>query len=85
MKKKEKIDHDQIFKTLFKSFFQEFLEGFLPEVAKEIDFLSVNFLDQEFFTDINKGRKKLLDLVAEVKLKKRRRRIHSATYGISGV
>jgi len=69
MKKKEKIDHDQIFKTLFKSFFQEFLEGFLPEVAKEIDFLSVNFLDQEFFTDINKGRKKLLDLVAEVKLK----------------
>ena len=69
MVKKEKIDHDQIFKTLFKSFFREFLEGFLPEIAEEIDFSSVNFLDQEFFTDINKGRKKLLDLVAEVKLK----------------
>ena len=69
MIKKEKIDHDQIFKTLFKSFFREFLEGFLPEIAEEIDFSSVNFLDQEFFTDINRGRKKLLDLVAEVKLK----------------
>jgi hypothetical protein len=40
MNKKEKIDHDQIFKTLFKSFFREFLEGFLPEIAEEIDFLS---------------------------------------------
>ena len=57
MIKKEKIDHDQIFKTLFKSFFREFLEGFLPEIAEEIDFSSVNFLDQEFFTDINSGRK----------------------------
>jgi hypothetical protein len=38
MIKKEKIDHDQIFKTLFKSFFREFMEGFLPEIAEEIDF-----------------------------------------------
>ena len=64
-----KIDHDQIFKTLFREFFKEFLEGFLPRVAEEVDFTRVEFLDQEFFTDINKGRKKLLDLVAKVSLK----------------
>jgi predicted transposase/invertase (TIGR01784 family) len=64
-----KTDHDQIFKTLFREFFKEFLEGFLPWVAEEVDFSSVEFLDQEFFTDINKGRKKLLDLVAKVKLR----------------
>ena len=40
MIKKEKIDHDQIFKTLFKLFFREFLEGFLPYIAEEIDFFS---------------------------------------------
>ena len=64
-----KTDHDQIFKTLFREFFKEFLEGFLPRVAEEVDFRRVEFLDQEFFTDINKGRKKLLDLVAKVRLK----------------
>ena len=64
----EKINHDQIFKTLIKEFFEEFMELFLPEVGKEIDFKQVEFLEQEFFTDINHGRKKLLDLVAKVKL-----------------
>ena len=62
-------DHDQIFKTLLKEFFSEFIELFLPHVASEIDFDSVEFLEQEFFTDINNGRKRLLDLVAKVKLK----------------
>ena len=69
MEKGAKTDHDQIFKTLFREFFKEFLEGFIPEVAAEVDFTKVEFLDQEFFTDINKGRKKLMDLVAKVRLR----------------
>ena len=66
--KAEKINHDQLFKTLIKEFFEEFMMLFLPEVGSEIDFKQVEFLEQEFFTDINHGRKKLLDLVAKVKL-----------------
>jgi hypothetical protein len=65
---KEKTDHDQIFKTLFKEFFREFLEGFLPEIAEEIDFSCVEFLEQELFTELNRGKRKLLDLVAKVRL-----------------
>ena len=64
----EKINHDQIFKTLIKEFFEDFMMLFLSDVGSEIDFKQVEFLDQEFFTDINHGRKKLLDLVAKVKL-----------------
>ena len=66
----EKINHDQIFKNLIQEFFKEFMEGFLPEIAEEIDFSCVEFLKDEFFSDLTKGRKKLLDLVAKVRLKK---------------
>ena len=61
-------EHDQIFKTLIKEFFEEFMMLFLPDVGREIDFNRVEFLEQEFFTDINRGRKKLLDLVVKVAL-----------------
>jgi len=67
MGEKERTDHDQIFKTLFKEFFKEFIEGFLPEIAEKLDFQSVEFLEKETFTDLNKGRKKLMDLVVSVK------------------
>jgi predicted transposase/invertase (TIGR01784 family) len=53
---------------LFKEFFKEFLEGFLPEIAKEIDFSCVEFLEQELFTELNRGKRRLLDLVAKVRL-----------------
>ena len=70
MKKRPEFpDHDQIFKTLVKEFFKEFLDLFLPEISEEIDFSRVEFLEQEFFTDINRGRKKLMDIVAKVHLK----------------
>ena len=64
-----KTDHDQIFKTLFKEFFREFIEGFLPEVAAELDFATVKFLDKETFTDLNRGKSSRMDLVAQVNTK----------------
>jgi predicted transposase YdaD len=67
-KHREIIDHDQIFKTLLKEFFAEFMQLFLPEIARKIDFSKIEFLEKEFFTDINDGRKKLLDLVIKVQL-----------------
>jgi hypothetical protein len=63
----EPIDHDQLFKTLIREFFEDFMMLFLPEVGSEIDFRRVEFLEKEFFTDINRGRRKLLDLVAKVR------------------
>jgi len=63
------IDHDQIFKNLIRSFFQEFMELFLPEVAELFDFGKVEFLEQELYTDVPRGRLKRLDLVVKVGLK----------------
>ena len=63
------IDHDQIFKQLIEAFFREFMELFCPAEAKWIDFGQVEFLREEHFTDIPRGDRRQLDLVAKVGLK----------------
>jgi len=56
------IGHDQIFKTLIQAFFREFTEPFQPEEAALIDSDRVEFLKQEHFTDVPRGKRKRLDL-----------------------
>jgi len=63
------IDHDQIFKRLIEAFFREFMELFCPAEATLIDFSRVEFLREEYFTDVKRGRRKRLDLVVKVGLK----------------
>ena len=63
------IDHDQIFKRLIEAFFREFLELFGPAEARLIDFSRVEFLRDEHFTDVQRGLRRRLDLVAKVGLK----------------
>ena len=65
-----KLEHDQIFKQIVESFFREFMELFCPDEAALIDFQHVEFLREEFFTDVRRGRHKRLDLVVKVGLKK---------------
>ena len=65
-----KFDHDQIFKQIIEAFFREFMELFCPAEAALIDFNRVEFLREEFFTDVRRGRRKRLDLVVKVGLKK---------------
>ena len=62
-------DHDRLFKELIQTFFQEFFEAFFPEEFTQIDFSNVKFLEQEVFTDIVKGEKRKVDILAETKLK----------------
>jgi predicted transposase/invertase (TIGR01784 family) len=64
----EPINHDQSFKELISTFFMEFLELFLPELAKDIDPDSIQFLPQEYFADLVEGDEKIVDLLVEVKL-----------------
>jgi len=63
------IDHDQIFKQLIEAFFREFMELFFPAEAKWIDFSRVEFLREEHFTDVQRGLRRQMDLVAKVGLK----------------
>jgi hypothetical protein len=61
------IDHDRLFKELISTFFVEFLELFLPQVVREIDRESIQFLPQEVFNDVTSGEKKEIDLLAQVR------------------
>jgi hypothetical protein len=67
----KEIDHDQLFKTLLSTFFLEFLDLFTPDLASYIDRSSLEFLPQEYFTDLIDGNQKAMDLVARVTLKRR--------------
>ncbi|MEM1181655.1 MAG: DUF4351 domain-containing protein [Acidobacteriota bacterium] len=58
--------HDTLWKGLLQAFFPDFLAAVVPEVSVHLDAESRTFLEQEAFTDLHKGRKALLDLLAEV-------------------
>jgi Domain of unknown function (DUF4351) len=65
------IDHDQLFKQLIGTFFLEFLDLFVPELAINIDRDNLEFLPQEYFTDIIEGDRRAMDLVVRVNLHRR--------------
>lgn len=61
------INHDQLFKELLTTFFVEFLGLFFPSVLEYLDTDSIQFVDKELFTDLVRGEKNILDLVALAK------------------
>lgn len=67
-KNKESIDHDQLFKQLLTTFFLEFLELFTPEFFVAIDPSSLEILPLEYFTDIDAGERKAMDVIVRVNL-----------------
>ena len=58
--------HDALWKGLLQVYFADFLELAVPEVAKELRPAKHRILEQESFADLPKGKKALLDLLAEV-------------------
>jgi Domain of unknown function (DUF4351) len=62
------IDHDQLFKQLLTTFFLEFLELFTPEFFAAIDPSSLEILPLEYFTDIEAGERKAMDVIIRVNL-----------------
>jgi Domain of unknown function (DUF4351) len=65
------IDHDQLFKQLIGTFFLDFLDLFVPELADKIDRDNLEFLPQEYFTDIIEGDRRAMDLVVRINLRRR--------------
>ncbi|WP_019503373.1 DUF4351 domain-containing protein [Pleurocapsa sp. PCC 7319] len=64
------INHDQLFKELLTTFFIEFLELFFPSVLEFLDVETISFVDKELFTNVTKGKKKIMDVVALAKFQK---------------
>ena len=65
------IDHDQLFKQLLSTFFLEFLDLFACELAHNIDLNSLEYLPQEYFTDLIEGERRAMDLVVRARLLRR--------------
>lgn len=49
---------------LIATFFEEFILPFLPHVYKLLDFQHLSFLNQEVYTDVLKGTKGMVDIIA---------------------
>ena len=62
------VDHDQLFKQLLTNFFLEFLELFAPELFAVIDPHSLEILPQEYFTEINAGERRAMDIIVRIDL-----------------
>ncbi|MCT1903726.1 transposase [Oceanobacillus sojae] len=73
------MKHDRLTKKLIQEFFQEFIEGFFPDLYPYIDFSKVTFLEQEVYLDYINGRKKEIDVLAEVKLNHQDKILHIHT------
>src|SRR5436190_868242 len=63
------IDHDGLFKKLLSTFFLDFLELFCADLANEIEPGSLQLLPQELLPDLARGRRRVADLVARVRLR----------------
>ncbi|WP_370453201.1 hypothetical protein [Oceanobacillus sp. CFH 90083] len=77
--KADYMKHDRLFKKLIQEFFEEFIEGFFPNLHPCIDFSKVTFLEQEVYLDYINGRKKEIDILAEVKLNDQDKILHIHT------
>ncbi len=65
------IDHDQLFKQLLSTFFLEFLDLFAPELAGIVNRDNVEFLPQEYFTDLMDGDRRAMDLIVRLNVRRR--------------
>lgn len=65
---KERVDSDQLTKRLIELFFKDFLDFFCPDLAKIVDFNSVDFPNKELYSGMIEGEKTVADVLAKVKL-----------------
>ncbi|MBM3728883.1 MAG: flagellar assembly protein H [Acidobacteria bacterium] len=63
-----RVDHDRFFKELLTTFFRDFLMLFFRKLASRIEPQSIEFLPQEVFGNLARGRKLETDILARVKV-----------------
>jgi hypothetical protein len=62
---KPRANHDEIFKTTFSNFLGDLVELVSPELADTLDLRNPEFIEQEAFADVPKGKRAVCDLVAK--------------------
>ncbi len=61
------MDHDRLFKEVLRVCFVDFLELFLPGVLRYLDVNSIEFIEQESFSEITRGQKRSVDLLVKAR------------------
>lgn len=67
------VDHDRLFKELLTTFIGDFLVLFAPKLARTIDLGRIELLDKELLTDVTRGERQVVDVLARVRLRRRGR------------
>jgi predicted transposase/invertase (TIGR01784 family) len=62
-----RLNHDAMFKELISNFFIEFLALFFPDLLRQIDTKSLEYLDKEFFTGILEDYRREADIVVKTR------------------
>ncbi len=62
-------DHDQRLKVLLKEFFEAFFRCFFADMADWFEFSQITWLDKEVFTAPPQGERRVLDLIAQLRLR----------------
>ena len=68
-RKRQRTDHDRLFRELLREFFFEFLQLFFPDLAEAMDPGSLDFLDKQVFASLSDGAEYEADLVVKAKFK----------------
>ncbi len=63
------MDHDRFFKELLRVCFADFLDLFLPEVLRYLDVKSLEFIEQESFSEITESQKRSVDLLVKARFR----------------
>jgi hypothetical protein len=63
------MDHDQLFKELLRVCFVDFLKLFLPEVLRYLDVYSLEFIEQESFSEITENQMRSVDLLVKARFR----------------
>lgn len=64
------IDHDQLLKEVLHFSFGDLLNLVVPIISQRLDLERIELLHEEFFTDLPEGRRRRLDLLARIPLRK---------------
>ncbi len=74
MTTRETIDHDRLFKEIIGIFFNEFISLFFPDIMSKLNPNSLILMEKEIFTDVTSGEKYEVDLLANYRLKRQKKR-----------
>ncbi len=61
------MSHDQLFKAVLQAYFRDFLQLFYPNIAENLDFKTLYFMDKEVLSESPEGQPQVGDILAGIR------------------